>query len=556
MEAIWAKRRSDRGAHPLLSGPYRGPDRRGVVGRGVLVSDRRSLSLLALGLVGMPLLGVGILALASSGPLTLHDWITGVADTSFVCLAAASCLLMLRWRLVGEVASASLAVSALLLGLFVASSSTYIGAPFPIYVLALRAWTVVSVLAVSLHDARSPEIRSDLRPSAALVVAVLPLLLALPITFSPARLLVTGSLGGVHPIGIVEALACIATAALLLGRGVRAGRLLFVATGVLLLGAALTCVMESGSYANETGAWTGLPALVLLAGAAALLVPVAGDLRAAIHVVVSYDARGRRRWEEAETQLALWQRLQQGQEHDLRNALSAVDGTLLSLQRGREQLPAATVDRLTAAVRDQIDWLRTLLVGKDKPARRYDVNRILTALIDLRQGSSQSARLHAEYGLEAYGHPDRLAVVVNNILVNAAVHSSSPTVSVAACLAARPRGDVVEIAISDHGQGLSKADRVHALERGWRSPEAADRPGSGLGLYQCSEIISAEGGIIYLLPTDSTASPGSQGLSVHIELPTGPHDTGDADNAAANDAKTPETPAAAAPYGALLPTVS
>ncbi|MHB1510809.1 MAG: sensor histidine kinase [Acidimicrobiales bacterium] len=522
VENIWTTRRSERDAP---SEPYRGPDRRGVVGRGVLVNDRRSLALLTVGLVGTPLVGVVVLALVPSGSPTLHDLITGVADTSFVSLVAAALLLTLRWRLVGEVAAASLAVAALLLGLFVASASTYIGAPDPTYILALRALTVVSVLAVALHDARSPETRADLHPSSALIVAALPLFLALPIAFSPARLLVTGSLGGVHPIGIVEVLACLATAGLLLRKGIRLGRLLFVATGTLVLGAALTCVMATVSYTNQGEAWTGLPALVLLAGAVALLAAVAADLRAAIHVVVRHDTRGRRRWEEAETQLALWQKIRQGQAHDMSNALSAVDGTLLSLQRGRDRLSSDTVDRLTAAVRDQIDWLRTLLAGQDGPARRYDVTRLLSALVDLRQDSSPAVHLHAEEGIEAYGHPDRVAVVVNNILVNAAVHSSSASVKVTARLAARRGSDVVEIVVSDRGQGLCDADRAHALQRGWRGADAAGSPGSGLGLYQCSEMLSAEGGVVYLLPTDSTARPGAQGLSVHVELPTGPDAT-------------------------------
>lgn len=286
-----------------------------------------------------------------------------------------------------------------------------------------------------------------------------------------------------------------------------------------MLAAAAVYGAEARSSTGLTGAWTSLPALLFLAGSVALLTAAAGDLRAAIHVVVLHDTRGRRRWEEAETQLVLWQKIQQGQEHDLNNALSAVDGTLLSLVRGRDQLPAATVDRLTVAVREQIQWLRTSLVGGDGQARAYDVYPLLAALVDLRSEGSQLVRLDADRGLKAYGRADRLAVAVNNLLANAAVHAASSDVTLSARRVTRPRGDVVEIVVSDHGPGLARSERSRAFQRGWRGPASADRTGSGLGLYQCRELMAGEGGRVYLLPTDEAATSGSEGLSVHLELP-------------------------------------
>lgn len=234
MKAISARRLLSAVARPfarsLAGRSYAGPDRRGIVRGGVLPAHRRAIACLALGIVGTPLVCVAILASIPSSWLPLHDWIAGLADSAFVSLIAAGLLLMLRWRLVGEVASAGLGAAAGLLSLLVVSSSTYLGVPSPSYVLALRALAAALVFGVAMRTAASPEVRADLRSASVLVVAALPVVSAIPVALSPARLLVTGSLGGVRPAGLLEAAACILAAAALLLVGVRQARLLFVAT--------------------------------------------------------------------------------------------------------------------------------------------------------------------------------------------------------------------------------------------------------------------------------------------------------------------------------------
>jgi signal transduction histidine kinase len=276
--------------------------------------------------------------------------------------------------------------------------------------------------------------------------------------------------------------------------------------------------MASGVTATSR-AWSILPAIFVVAGAAALLTTVVGKVNASLRAVVGVDPRGRRRWEAAESQLALLRRVHHGHEHDINNTMGAVDGALLVLQRQRDQLSPEQIDQLTSAAREEINWLRALLVGGDGSSSPYDLSGLLSAVISLRRGGPQAVSCHAPPGLHLVGRSDRLALAVNNLLANAAAYAPSATVTVEAHVDQSPEGTGVEVVVADDGPGLGDIDRRRAFERGWRGPLSERTSGDGLGLFQCRELIEAEGGRIRLAPTDPTAPPGRQGLSVHLWLP-------------------------------------
>ena len=124
-----------------------------------------------------------------------------------------------------------------------------------------------------------------------------------------------------------------------------------------------------------------------------------------------------------------------------------------------------------------------------------------------------------ETGLVVEGHPDKLAVVVDNLLANAAVHAAGAGVMVKATQLALPEGQIVEIVVSDQGPGLPAVDQEHAFERGWRGPGTGKLPGSGLGLYQCRQLVEAEGGSISLVGPAPTGRPTNRGLTALVRIP-------------------------------------
>jgi two-component system sensor histidine kinase KdpD len=112
----------------------------------------------------------------------------------------------------------------------------------------------------------------------------------------------------------------------------------------------------------------------------------------------------------------------------------------------------------------------------------------------------------------AVGDPDRLEQVLWAVLDNAVKYSppgSEITVRVTA------EGDTREIAVADHGVGMSAEVREHAFDQFYRSADArrAAPDGSGIGLYAARGLMEAMGGTI-----DIESTPGS-GTTVRVRLP-------------------------------------
>jgi two-component system sensor histidine kinase MprB len=87
------------------------------------------------------------------------------------------------------------------------------------------------------------------------------------------------------------------------------------------------------------------------------------------------------------------------------------------------------------------------------------------------------------------GTRERLARAVNNLLDNAAKHSSP--------------GGVVEVAVGpggvrvrDHGTGIEPADLPFLFDRFYRGATARGRPGSGLGLAIVRQVAEQHGGSV------------------------------------------------------------
>jgi two-component system, OmpR family, sensor histidine kinase SenX3 len=96
------------------------------------------------------------------------------------------------------------------------------------------------------------------------------------------------------------------------------------------------------------------------------------------------------------------------------------------------------------------------------------------------------------------GDSDMLAVAVHNLVANA-VHYS-PDGSRIGIGATTTDGGVVEIAVTDQGDGIAESDRERIFERFYRVDPARSRRtgGTGLGLAIVKHIVQNHGGDIRL----------------------------------------------------------
>lgn len=184
--------------------------------------------------------------------------------------------------------------------------------------------------------------------------------------------------------------------------------------------------------------------------------------------------------------------------HELRTPITSVRTNLELLQRGmlepgeRDRVLSdvvAELGRLSHLVAELIDLAREE-EGAPAPAIDLRLDEVAQAAVAIaaQEWPNVEFRLVAEPS-SVMGDPDRIERAIRNLLDNAAKWS--------------PPGGVIdvvvqagEVAVRDHGPGVSEADAPHVFDRFWRAPNARRMPGSGLGLSIVREVARSHGGTV------------------------------------------------------------
>jgi len=110
------------------------------------------------------------------------------------------------------------------------------------------------------------------------------------------------------------------------------------------------------------------------------------------------------------------------------------------------------------------------------------------------------------------GDRNRLRQVIDNLLVNARLHTPAGT---PVHLSVQQKEGQVEIGVADDGPGISPEDQLRVFERFWRADPARARKtgGSGLGLAIVASLVEAHGGRVTI-----DSAPG-KGAKFTVRLP-------------------------------------
>jgi len=216
--------------------------------------------------------------------------------------------------------------------------------------------------------------------------------------------------------------------------------------------------------------------------------------------------------------------------HELKTPIAAIRAytqlVLLRLSKRSELSPAQGMlrptlekiveqtGRLNACVDDLLDLSR-IRAGKMELRRaRCDLAAVCRAVIeDQRQLSGRPIELVVPpVALMLEADRDRMSQVVINLVGNAVKYSPEGC-PVEVYLS--QRGETATIQVCDAGPGIPVSQRERIFEAFYRTPEAqgSSRPGLGLGLAICKEIIQRHGGRIWC---DSCEGKGSRFI---VELP-------------------------------------
>jgi signal transduction histidine kinase len=203
--------------------------------------------------------------------------------------------------------------------------------------------------------------------------------------------------------------------------------------------------------------------------------------------------------------------------HELRTPLARLQADLGELaaepdsgERAR-LLDAAIAEaaRLQATF-DALLRIARLETGRHVLERRpVPLDRLLADAAELYgpEAEAQGKRLDVDIapGLEVAGDPNLLFQAVANLLDNALKHTPPGS-----RIRLSGRAGLVEVA--DDGPGIAVEHRPRVVERFYRAPEAAGRPGLGLGLSVVAAVAQAHGGRLEL-------ADDRPGLAARLHLP-------------------------------------
>jgi PAS domain S-box-containing protein len=196
--------------------------------------------------------------------------------------------------------------------------------------------------------------------------------------------------------------------------------------------------------------------------------------------------------------------------HDLRQPVSAIVLTADALLRQRTRISPekerAAVERIRSGAARLARMIEDLLDASRIEARRLsvspqavDVGALLASVSDSMREATDGGRLRviAEPGLVAWVDPDRIQQVLTNLISNA-VKYGQPGAEIR--LEAADHGDLIEVAVSNHGHGIAPDQIPLLFTRFGRTRQAREdqTPGIGLGLYISKGLIEAHGGRIWV----------------------------------------------------------
>jgi PAS domain S-box-containing protein len=223
-------------------------------------------------------------------------------------------------------------------------------------------------------------------------------------------------------------------------------------------------------------------------------------------------ARERQTRSEAEAALRLRDEFLSIASHELRTPLATLKGYAQLALRRLERIGEVEPERVAEALRaiaNQSDKLNSLL------SQLLDVSRLelgnlalerrptdVVALVEqviagvqAREGE-HAITLAAQPSETAEVDPLRLEQVLTNLLDNAVKYAADSGPIEVTVYRAADNAEALEIAVRDHGLGISPEKRGRIFERFYRAHGNGHKSGMGLGLYVSRQIVELHGGEI------------------------------------------------------------
>lgn len=192
--------------------------------------------------------------------------------------------------------------------------------------------------------------------------------------------------------------------------------------------------------------------------------------------------------------------------HDLRTPITRLRlrAELLADAESRASF-GRDLRQLEEMVQGTLDYLRGL--GKVQPLEPVDLDGLIAQAVEDAEALGTPIAIPEPTGLTVRGHASSLRRALVNLLRNAVVHASAPSLSVDA---AQGR---VRLHVMDRGPGIPDADIARVLQPFEQlDPSRSSPSGAGLGLSIANEVATRHGGRLLI------GNRAGGGLCVTLEL--------------------------------------
>jgi two-component system OmpR family sensor kinase len=196
--------------------------------------------------------------------------------------------------------------------------------------------------------------------------------------------------------------------------------------------------------------------------------------------------------------------------HELRTPVTTLLGNVeFAVRHGADEEVLADLRRDAARLARLVDDLLVLeRVGASEPELTTFELAELARELSAEHGDGRVVLRERRAGVRVRADRQALRRLLENLIENALVHGPADgTVTVVV----DAREGTALIAVSDEGPGPGGDERERVFERFWRGPDAAEKPGSGLGLSIVAAIAERHGGRVVL-----------DGSEFTVELPIKP----------------------------------
>jgi signal transduction histidine kinase len=166
-------------------------------------------------------------------------------------------------------------------------------------------------------------------------------------------------------------------------------------------------------------------------------------------------------------------------------------------------------ERLGRLVRELIDLSRLQGAEPLPDLEPVDVDTVIAEAVDRTRTAASARKITiatgGEHDLVVRGVEGQLATALTNLLANAVAYSPEDT---RVAVAARARSGFAEIAVTDSGIGIPRADRSRIFERFYRVDQsrASRTGGTGLGLAIVKHVASNHGGSVTVWSEEGVGS--------------------------------------------------